>query len=280
MEDSEIGGILRELGSPESEGGWTAFLDRFSPFILQVVKLFEREPDLLADCFLYVCEQLSQSRFRRLRGFRADGRASFTTWLRAVVRNLCLDWHRKEFGRHRVFENVAPLNPLERSVFSAVYERGLSEDEALAALRVDQPELTPAEFDESLKRLRQVLTPRQLWLLGARRPKVESLSGESGEEGRAEDREIPDTKPNPESLALAEERRRALERALAKLSSSEGLLLRLRFEQGLKLREVADLLGLKDAQTADRRVREVLDKLRRELSPEPERDGKTDPASV
>jgi hypothetical protein len=35
MEDSEIDGIVRELGSPESGGAWTAFLGRFSPLFLQ-----------------------------------------------------------------------------------------------------------------------------------------------------------------------------------------------------------------------------------------------------
>jgi hypothetical protein len=30
------------------------------------------------------------------------------------VRNLCLDWHRKEHGRHRVFGQVARRSTTER----------------------------------------------------------------------------------------------------------------------------------------------------------------------
>lgn len=277
MEEQQIAFMIERLGSAQGEAAWTDFLNEFSTIILQVVRLFEREPDASADCFLFVCEELSRKGFRRLRRFRVDGRASFPTWLRAVVRNLCLDWHRKEFGRYRIFESVGRLNSFECSVFSAVYERGLNEDEALVVIRADHPELTSEKFDECLGRIRQILTPRQRWLIAARRPKVESLSGE---EGRADGREIPDPKPNPESLALAEERGRAVEQALGNLSRAERLVLRLRFEQGLKLREVADLLGLKDAQTADRRVSEALGKLRRELSPELETGGKTGNASV
>jgi CHAT domain-containing protein len=29
-----------------------------------------------------------------------------------VCRNLCVDWHRQEFGRHRVFESVSRLPAL------------------------------------------------------------------------------------------------------------------------------------------------------------------------
>jgi len=42
-------------------------------------------------------------------------------------------------------------------------------------------------------------------------------------------------------------------------------LVRLRYEQGLTLGKVAELTGLKDAQTADRRIRSILDTLREEL---------------
>jgi hypothetical protein len=40
---------------------------------------------------------------------------------------------------------------------------------------------------------------------------------------------------------------------------------RLRFERDLTLAQVARLTGLKDAQTADRRLREVLEDLRERL---------------
>src|SRR5258706_12794353 len=101
--DEDPGRILRGLTSDEAQSAWSEFLQSYAALIYQVVGFFERDTDHAADCFLFVCEHLSNNRYRRLRAFRVDGPAKFTTWLRAVVRNLCLDWHRKEFGRQRIF---------------------------------------------------------------------------------------------------------------------------------------------------------------------------------
>jgi len=63
--------------------------------LFAVVRRFERDEDAIADCYLFVCEQLSAKGFRRVLRFDPGGRARFTTWLCAVTRNLCLDWHRR-----------------------------------------------------------------------------------------------------------------------------------------------------------------------------------------
>lgn len=242
--------------------------------ILQIVQLFEREPDHAGDCFLFICEQLSQNQFRRLRRFKPNGPARFATWLRVVMRNLCLDWRRKEFGRHRVFDFIARLTAFDREVYSKVFEQGLSSEETSFSLRARYPGLTRQSVDKSVESIQQALSPRQLWLLSTRRPKIESLEGESTDNQESLERLIPDPRPDPEALSVTREHQAALERGLERLSKAERLLIKLRFEQDLTLREVAELLDLKDAQTADRRIREVLEKLRQELS------GKTDSASV
>jgi RNA polymerase sigma factor (sigma-70 family) len=275
MDDRQVARKLQEqLGSREAQAAWAEFLEAYSPVILQIVQLFEREPDHAADCFLFVCEQLNQNQFRRLRRFKPDGPARFVTWLRVVVRNLCLDWHRKEFGRQRVFDSIARLAAFDQDVYSKVYEQGLSQEEALFSLGTKYPRLTVDEVGESVGRIQQALTPRQLWLLSTRRPKVESLESESADNQESLERQIPDPRPDPQALSVTREDQAALERALNGLSAPERLLIKLRFEQDLTLREVAELLDLKDPQTADRRIREVLERLRKELS------GKTDPASV
>jgi RNA polymerase sigma factor (sigma-70 family) len=105
MDDQQAVGLLRQLGSRDPRDGWTQFLDRYSPLLFDVVRRFEREDDAVTDCYLFICEELSASGFKRLLRFRPDGPARFSTWLCAVARNLCLDWHRREFGRDRVFES-------------------------------------------------------------------------------------------------------------------------------------------------------------------------------
>jgi RNA polymerase sigma factor (sigma-70 family) len=77
--------------------------------------------------------------------------------------------------------------------------------------------------------------------------------------------EIVDPRPGPEALAVLEERKAALSRALDRLSKPERLLVRLRFEQELTLEQIARLLDLGNAQRADRRLKEILARLREEL---------------
>jgi RNA polymerase sigma factor (sigma-70 family) len=101
--DPFITPMLSALSSAEREAAWCALLDRYSGLIYHVVGKFDRDPDRSGDCFLFVCEQLAANDFRRLRKFDLGGRATFPTWLCAVVHNLCLDWYRKKNGRYRVF---------------------------------------------------------------------------------------------------------------------------------------------------------------------------------
>ncbi len=266
MEERANAGILSGLRSRLAQDAWAAFLESYSALILQVVHSFERDSDHVSDCFLFVCEQLSRKRFRRLRSFRPKGPANFSTWLRVVVRNLCLDWQRKEFGRHRVFESIARLPVLEREVFRSSYEQGLSLDEALAHLRASYPGLTKEQFEEAEEHIRQNLTPRQFWLLSTRLPRTVSLGDDLLGIESSPNQQIPDPSPNPEALADFGERKGALERVLSSLSKQERLLVRLRFEQELTLQEVARIARLGDAQRADRRIREILERLRKAMS--------------
>jgi hypothetical protein len=56
-----------------------------------------------------------------------------------------------------------------------------------------------------------------------------------------------------------------LRSVIAGLDPDDRLMLALRFEEGLTLAAVARIAGLRDAQQADRRVRQVLARLRTAL---------------
>ncbi len=266
MEDPPIARILERLASQEFQQAWSDFLEAYSPLILQTVKQFERDPDPVADCFLFVCERLAEKNFRRLRSFRPHGAAQFPTWLRVVVRNLCLDWHRKEFGRYRVFQSIARLEALDQDIFRCIYEQGLAQDESLIFLRSNHPQLTMARLEEGLGRVQGALTDRQIWLAGSRHRKPQQLEHEPGAGTQESSPQLIDPAPNPESLLIMNEHREAIERALTRLSKPDRLLIKLRFEQELTLQEIAPILGLRDAQTVDRRQREVIEKLRKEIA--------------
>ncbi len=258
MEGRQLEGILHRLGSRAPEQAWEEFLEACSPLVLQVIRFFERDRDPVADCFLFVCEQLRANRFRRLRRFHLQGPACFSTWLRAVVRNLCLDWHRRESGRHRVFKAVAALGLLERAVFRCRFQEGLSRHETLLSLRCRFPELTEGQLLASEERVRHSLTPRQLWLLSLP-PRGVHLALES-EDGR--ERPLRDPEPSPEEALAFSEQRELLERALLRLPDSDRLLVRLRFEECLTLEQIARITGLGNPQRAERHIKGLLEQLR------------------
>jgi len=263
---SKIIELVPGLPALEVEEAWDQFLDEYASVILQVVYLFERDQDRVDDCFLFVCEHLKRDRLRRLRRFKAEGTASFPTWLRAVVRNLCLDWRRKRFGRPRLFRSIASLPEVDQEVFRCVYFRRLSENETLHTVKALHPTLSREDLADSLTRIRQHLSPRQSWLLVSRNPYLESLSAEgSSGNGANRDRELTDPHKDPESEAAKRESLDALHEAMAGISPRERLLLRLRFEQDLSLEEISNLMQLGTPLRAQRSIQKALSKIRQDL---------------
>jgi len=275
--DPLIAPMLSALSPAERESAWCTFLDRYSGLIYHVVGSFDRDPDRRGNCFLFVCEQLAASDYRRLRKFDQGGRAAFSTWLCAVVHNLCLDWHRKENGRHRVFGSVARRSATDQLLFEVVFRRGLSTEEARQELSRRGVELSFAAVEERIFELRRCLSSRQLWLLASGKTGLHCLDGEEEERHILE---IPDPSPDPEALVALRETHRHVSAALASLTDSDRLLIRLRYQEGLTLQQVAKLVGLRDAQTADRRLRDIIDHLRQALGIEHLVRGKPKPASV
>ena len=279
MSELRIAEILDQLAR-DSHVGWSVFLDEHAGLIFQVVRHFEQDSDDAADCFQFICEQLCADRFRRLRRFDADGAAQFSTWLRVVARNLCLDWRRKQFGRKRVFRSIARLPELDREVFKLIYERGETKDEVLAALSHKFPYLTTELLSESLERIEQNLSTNQKWLLQSR---VAFSTPRGNNSSREIDRvEVVDPQPTPESLALDAEHHRILNRALMRLSDHDRLLLRLRFEEQLTLDQIGKLLQLGNAQRVDRQLKQILATLKIEFDSNSSAgvSGKTSSSSV
>jgi RNA polymerase sigma factor (sigma-70 family) len=96
-----------------------------------------------------VLERLREDDCRRLRGFVADGRSTFTTWLVVVARRLCVDHYRRRYGRarrgegdpHEAREERASRRRLLELTPATVDLTALADDHALApdaALQVAQ----------------------------------------------------------------------------------------------------------------------------------------------
>lgn len=245
------------------DDAWSAFLAEQAPLVLQVVHLFERDADQVQDCFLFVCEHLRRDGLRRIRKFREEGPASFATWLRAVVRRLCLDWRRHRDGRFRLPRSVARLPELEQEVFRSIHLRGLSENEAFHSLKALWPALTRDELSAAAARASRAVDGHFSWLLLWRRPRILSISasppGSDPAEGEAG---LVDPRADPERDAAEHERNEALEASLAFLPARARLLVRLRYVQDLPLEEIARLTGLSGASQVERQLRLALDDLR------------------
>jgi len=280
MSETHIDEILKQLGSHASHEAWSMFLDEYAPLILQLVRHFEKESDPASDCFQFICERLCEDRFRRLRRFKPGGPAKFSTWLRLVVRNLCVDWRRKQFGRRRVFRSISRLSDLDQEIFRLVHERGATEQEAFVSLARNFPGLSTKMVSEAIERVNGTLTRNQNWLLRARSVATSQRSVKRSD--GTESAEVADSSSNPEALAIGGERSAMLNRALWRLSFNERLLIRLRFEEDLTLDQIAKLLKLGNAQRVDRQIKQILSSLRRELNSADAVDvsGKNSPSSV
>ena len=266
MGDPNIATLQKELRSSNGLAAWETFLGIYSPVLYQTAVAYSDDEDEAADCYLYICEQLSRNGFRRLLKFKPEGSASFTTWLRVVGRNLCYDWHRSHSGRRRPFKLLQVLSELERGVYDCRFERGLSEDETLNQLRPAFPGLGAPQLHEVERRVEDSLGSRQRWILSTRQILFFNLNAalatDSSQDGAAQ---IADLRSNQEALFAAREQRAQLKKSVASLSEEERLMLQLRFEEDLSLETIAGLTGLGDAQRVHRRIRVVLEKLRTKM---------------
>jgi|SRR5579864_2445138 len=266
MQEPQLASILSKLRSSHSREAWEEFLRQYGQIIFQTCQHSTSDADQAADCFLFACEHLSRNNFRRLLQFRLDGSATFSTWIRVVVRNRCLDWHRKEFGRPRLFRSIARLTQLDGEVYRCRYEQGLSVDDTFLLLRPNFPSLTMEQLAAAEEHVQESLNSRQLWLMSTRRTQSRMQSQSSNVDVLDSPMNEPvDPHPNQESVLAERQREDRLRRAVEKLPEFEQLLVRMRFEQGLSLQEIADLTELGDAQRVHRRIAVILEKLRIEI---------------
>lgn len=94
--------LTRLIESAEArarDSAWTDFVAEYSRLLLYVARHVTADHDAAMDAYAFVLEKLREDDLRRLRGYAADGRGKFTTWLVVVSRRLCLDFHRHRYGR-------------------------------------------------------------------------------------------------------------------------------------------------------------------------------------
>ena len=170
--DTDSADLARFHAAPDLQArelGWARLVERYTPLVLKVARGLGGGHDAALDRYAYVLERLRDDDFRRLRIFRPDGLARFSTWLVVIARRLCLDHYRIQFGR-------APARPdadhgLRRIRRRLVTNNGDAVD--LAAIP-DAGAVEPAEALDGndraavLTRLLSGLSPRDRLLLQLR----------------------------------------------------------------------------------------------------------------
>lgn len=87
---------------------WREFVGTYSTLLLQVARSTATTRDAAMDTYTFLLEQLREQKCRRLRSYAARDGARFSTWLLVVAKRLCVDFHRRRYGRPQGTNEVPP----------------------------------------------------------------------------------------------------------------------------------------------------------------------------
>lgn len=239
---------IGELQRGSSDAAWDAFLERYRRLIFAAIRHYAQDYDDVMDVFARVCESLRADDLRRLRSWtdQTEHRASFSTWLVTVVRNLTIDWFRVRDGRHRVSAMAERMPALQRAIFERVFVDGRSHLETYEVLlAADFPSLSFKEFLVELRQTYAVVT--------------------SGRRGHL----FADVGlPPPDEVQLADdaaEDSELLEDALRSLSPADRVAVEMYVVDQVPAEEVARIVGLPNAKAVYNRVYRALATLKERL---------------
>jgi RNA polymerase sigma factor (sigma-70 family) len=256
-------------GNPEA--AWGRFQELYLPVIYSVIRLFADSYDQRMDLFVFVSEKLKEDRMRRVRGyrFRPETPCSFRSYLAVVVRNLGLDFVRASRGRYRPFRQIAGLGETDRLIFEYHLKERRSIVEVGHLLEARHGiRLRSEELRQRCARIESSLSHSQRWRLlsrvwASRRPlPVDPIEGTASEPGGLA---LQSVGKNPEVVLDSKSARVAFGKALAGVEPRKRLALALRYKDGLKMREVAQVMRATEKQV-EHWVREATAVIREQLT--------------
>ena len=197
----------------------------------------------------WATQRLMEDEYRILRKFQ--GRSKLTTYLTVVLGNLAIDYRVQREGRWRPCAAALRAGDVGVRLDTLANRDGFSHREAVSAVRSEFPD-APAESE--LFRMLADFPPR---------PRREFLGDEAlsqvASPARADAGVV-----RSESDRVSANVLHALEVALAALETEDQVILRLRFEQGMTVADVARALGL-EQRPLYRRLDGLLRSLRAKL---------------
>ena len=91
--------LLAAHDDRDGDDAWRAFVDAYSGLLLQVARSTVAGHDNAMDAYVFLLDALREHDCRRLRGYVPREGTRFSTWLLVVARRLCIDFHRRKYGR-------------------------------------------------------------------------------------------------------------------------------------------------------------------------------------
>ena len=258
-------GDLRALLIQDRAAGWRAFIDQFTPALLaQIERAGVRDRDEAMELYVLVCERLAADDCARLR--RHDpAKGALGAWLAVLVRHVVVDWVRSRAGRRRLFKSIKDLPALERRVFELFYWENRSAAEMVGLLDVEFGSPSLAAVLDAFERVQAALTERQraeLLATAARATSPASL--DAAPDADAQRYDVPDPKADPERAAQTKEVDRVLDEVLRELPPEDAAIVRLKYVEGLSLKQIREALHLDDL--SEPRVRGILETLKMRLT--------------
>jgi RNA polymerase sigma factor (sigma-70 family) len=258
-------GEVRSLLIADPDRGWRAFIDQYTPRMLALIERGGiRDQDEAMEVYTLVCERLAEDDCARIRKFDPS-KGVIGAWLAVLVRNTMVDWVRARAGRRRLFKSVQALPPLEQKVFELFYWENKMPAEIVGALEGHLGSPTLAAVFDAFERVQAALTDRQraeLVAMTARAATPASLDAPTDEEEQTID--APDPQTDLESSAHVRQVDAVMERALAALPPQDALVVRLKFVEGLTLRQIRAAIGVPALSEQD--VHEMLGRLKARLA--------------
>ncbi len=255
--------LLARLGAdgPEVEAAWKEFLRRYSNLFLKIIWQFETDRDVVMDTYLFVCARLAANdraiirRFRHGAGTRSP---KFSTWLYAVVRNLCVDAHRATHGRRRYPSAIARLSAFDQRLFALYYWESYTVEEIEHLMGNGTPPSVES-VQQGLARIEAVLTqPARHRHTQALHPNAVPYA-----DSIAATHAVLDGAEAPDEAEVAQ--------WLSTLTDEEQLVVRLRFWENMTGAEIADALGISPPHRVYSMLKKALRRLRQHTQRELER---------
>lgn len=166
----KLGQLLHASNDTVREAAWEELIAQHTRLILAVARSFGGDSDEAMDRYALILEKLRESDFRRLRTFRPDAGARFSTWLTVAARRFCLDYHRARYGRVRVAssDESALLRKLRRKLTDDDGDGRALETVADQSIRSGEVEAVTRERDSIVRDELKKLTAQERLLLALR----------------------------------------------------------------------------------------------------------------